>query len=311
MTDNSSIDLEFIDSKEIVRYLRMTCQICGKHVKSRRGLAFHVRNQHGGMKLQQYDKLFNKDDDLLECPICGRVNLVDLVKHCELVHKMSIDALKSKFPNIKLRADTYWEHHFNPGKAGPAWQTRSQEDMDKFVKMLKESAKLRKQRDPHCYDKFLEAAHKNQSKRLVELWKDEQYREKMSKKCKRQHETGNLNPMGYAPKEKSYFYESIRMRSSWEVKLAEILDSHNIRFEYETLQVDYELDGKSHRYYPDFYLPECNVLLEVKPQYKLNNPDVIAKRESSIKLGYRYKFVTEKELFNQDELDMLLQWISE
>ena len=50
-------------------------------------------------------------------------------------------------------------------------------------------------------------------------------------------------------------------------------------------------DGKKHRYYPDFYIPKENLIIEVKSSYTMlydfykNNLKAVATKE----LGYNYK----------------------
>jgi hypothetical protein len=58
-------------------------------------------------------------------------------------------------------------------------------------------------------------------------------------------------------------YKGIHMRSSWEVKLARKLDDLGFKWQYEptTFKI-----GEGLRYTPDFYLPEVQLYLEVKPR---------------------------------------------
>jgi hypothetical protein len=58
-------------------------------------------------------------------------------------------------------------------------------------------------------------------------------------------------------------YKGIKLKGTWEVIVAEWLDKNNVKWEYETRSFDYEWDGIK-KYYPDFYLPEFNIYIEVK-----------------------------------------------
>lgn len=58
-------------------------------------------------------------------------------------------------------------------------------------------------------------------------------------------------------------YKGTILKGSWEVLVAIWLDDHNIKWEYETKCFDYEWNGKR-IYYPDFYLPELDLFIEVK-----------------------------------------------
>lgn len=52
-------------------------------------------------------------------------------------------------------------------------------------------------------------------------------------------------------------------------------------------------EGKSHRYYPDFYIPKENLLIEVKSTYTYEaSIDVnLLKEKSSLNCGYKFKFL--------------------
>lgn len=64
--------------------------------------------------------------------------------------------------------------------------------------------------------------------------------------------------------------QTIHYRSSWELELARLLDSREdvIMWEYEWTSIQYQIDGVSRRYIPDFHV-EMNdgshIMIEVKP----------------------------------------------
>lgn len=68
---------------------------------------------------------------------------------------------------------------------------------------------------------------------------------------------------------KRYYYKDIMFDSSWEVEIAQWLDSKQIRWERTRKLVLWWTDdeGKKRRYHPDFYLPELNVYLDPKNKY--------------------------------------------
>lgn len=58
-------------------------------------------------------------------------------------------------------------------------------------------------------------------------------------------------------------YNGKILKGSWEVEVAKWLDRNNIKWEHEVKSFEYEWKGKR-KYYPDFYIPEFNIFLEVK-----------------------------------------------
>ena len=97
----------------------------------------------------------------------------------------------------------------------------------------------------------------------------------------------------------------IHYRSSYELRYLRILDADTnvISFEYESLYLPYEYEGKSHVYIVDFiinYSDNTSKLKEVKPYHKLTEDLVVLKAEVGRKyaetLGIEYEFVTEKDI---------------
>lgn len=65
----------------------------------------------------------------------------------------------------------------------------------------------------------------------------------------------------------NYFYKGIRMDSSWEVQVAEILDEYNVRW-IRPKPVKY-LHDIERNYFPDFYLPDYDLYLDPKNEYRV------------------------------------------
>ena len=79
-------------------------------------------------------------------------------------------------------------------------------------------------------------------------------------------------------------------RSHWELKLMSYLDRHPhvVKWASEEVVIPYKspIDGRFHRYFPDFYVEQINkdkkkekILIEVKPKYQTVPP--IVKRNGS------------------------------
>ena len=100
---------------------------------------------------------------------------------------------------------------------------------------------------------------------------------------------------------KDYEYNGIKYRSKWEIECAKHLDTYNIKYVYERLAIPYEYNSETHMYFPDFYLPEYNMLLEVKPKEKISEVSEI-KRVATEKLGYKFRYVVREDLDNFRDL---------
>lgn len=63
---------------------------------------------------------------------------------------------------------------------------------------------------------------------------------------------------------KVFDYNGVRLNGLWEVEFAKYLDKTNIKWERPTIGFDYVWNNNIHTYFPDFYLNEYDVYVEVK-----------------------------------------------
>ena len=104
----------------------------------------------------------------------------------------------------------------------------------------------------------------------------------MSDETKRKMKNGEWKPRtGGVPK---YEYKGCVLQGSWEYLFAIYLDEHNIRWEQITEPFEYEWNGGIHHYYPDFYLPTCDVYVEIKGLLRERD---IAKWETLINVHHK------------------------
>lgn len=59
-------------------------------------------------------------------------------------------------------------------------------------------------------------------------------------------------------------YNGFRLKGSWELQTAKWLDRNNIKWTNSITGFDYEWNGSTHIYYPDFYLIDYDKYIEVK-----------------------------------------------
>lgn len=63
---------------------------------------------------------------------------------------------------------------------------------------------------------------------------------------------------------KKVVYKNITLDSQWEVDFAIWLDENKIIWERPNKGFEYNYKDKKHIYYPDFYLPQLDIYVEVK-----------------------------------------------
>jgi hypothetical protein len=104
---------------------------------------------------------------------------------------------------------------------------------------------------------------------------------------------------------KIYEYNGVKLKGTWEVKIATVLDKYNIKWSNNIKPFNYYWNNNWHLYFPDFYLEEYNLYLEVKgyQRYRdiekwkvLNNLIVVKKydiKKITIDDTYLQKYILE------------------
>lgn len=86
-------------------------------------------------------------------------------------------------------------------------------------------------------------------------------------------------------------------RSSYELYFAESLDEQKVYYEVESLKIKYYDTQKQKMRYaiPDFYIPNDNLIIEIKSEYTLNIKNMYDKYLEYKNLGYKFKLICDKK----------------
>lgn len=104
---------------------------------------------------------------------------------------------------------------------------------------------------------------------LKKIWTDER-REEWSNIMKIQAQKNIENhPESYSYKNfcgraKKSLYRGEWMHSSWELEFAKWADANDIKWTKKVKSFDYQWDGSTKKYFPDFYLEKFDMYVEVK-----------------------------------------------
>lgn len=107
--------------------------------------------------------------------------------------------------------------------------------------------------------------------------------------CYRKHVGGYREHSG---RSKSGWYKGIYCGSTYELCWVIYNTDHNILFNRCNIVIDYEYEGKFHKYYPDFIL-EDGTLIEIKGYYQ---ETVRVKEEAAKRLGYNIRILYKEDL---------------
>lgn len=94
------------------------------------------------------------------------------------------------------------------------------------------------------------------------------------------------------------------LESSYEVRLAEILDSLNVSWEKVRRGYIWNDNGKIRRYIPDFYLPKQNIFLDPKNDYLIKKDK--RKIESAMELNNIKVIVLADDMINEEFIKLLV-----
>lgn len=143
---------------------------------------------------------------------------------------------------------------------------------------------------------------KKTSERMIEYWKSDENRKRQSKCMKK---AVINNPDSYSLKNisgrvKSYDYidsfnNKIKLKGKWELKVAVFLTEKGIKWTNKIKPSIYFWNNSWHLYFPDFYLPEKDIYLEIKGY----------ERERDIEKWKYFKYkllkIKKKEIYNLEE----------
>ena len=101
------------------------------------------------------------------------------------------------------------------------------------------------------------------SGRIVPHFHSEEFKRRQSERAKKRNLGGWYST-------KRIDYNGVIMQSSYEVEVAKSLDENHIHWE-RPKPFEYKINEVSHKYYPDFYLPDYNVYLDPKNDFLINN----------------------------------------
>lgn len=233
----------------------------------------------------------SEGEDYVVCPLCGRHFKLISTTHLRTHGYNSPEEFKKDYPDTQLVSKSYSK-------------TRSQ-----ILGKVNQSDVMRKKASDHA--KELNKDSQRQSEKGSKGWTDERRQSKRDQLAKvtdmvnnspeyadyRQRRQRGLS-YGKHHDYKTQDGRLLKLKSFTECTTAKFLEINNFKFEYETIEINYDnpWDSKTHKYFPDFYLPEYNLLIEVKPEDKVNNPLVLIKKESAESEGYNFMFVTPHDL---------------
>lgn len=313
------------------------CKCCEFLAKNHRSLMAHVRWNHK-LTVKDYYDIYVKIDGEGLCPECGNETtfrgshyLKYCSKKCHATASETRLAISIRATGKKQSQETIDKRIKNTDQKKKE-ATRQKTMIDKYdslstndalteEQLISKSNKLsaagkgRKHTKEH-HEKIIATKTKN-----GKLKHTAETKAKMSKTHLANYASDN--PPNSMPKEgksgynhKTGYVNGIYFRSSYEERFLETCQQFNITVESagtKEFRLKYFIGDKQHFYYPDFYLPDYDCVIEIKPCSMITVDEVFVKLEAGnmYNKAQNYMVFTEEELFDErftwvQELEYLL-----
>jgi hypothetical protein len=309
------------------------CNICGKICKNSRCLSKHVQKYHNYTPKQYFDEFLSSDKNNKICPVCkqektkfgsilgGYRSITCSVKCCKLhdafeeqrknINKGRVQSKESVEKRIRNTDQTKKEH------------TRKQTLLNKYgVINISQLPEIQKKisignkgkiciRTQEHQQKIIESKRKNGTINHTDKTKN-----KLRKTIREIYESDDppitipknitINGRGH----KCGYVGNTFFRSSYEEQFLLTCNKFNIiveTAESKEFRVPYiDHNNIKRMYYPDFYLPEYDVIIEIKPILMLLLENNLLKVTEGMRFHNNYLLLTEEELFDNN-----FTWVSE
>ena len=249
------------------------------------------------------DQIINETDGIhfVRCPLCHKELKVITMTHLKTHGYTSKEDFLNDYPGTQLMSKEY--------------EDSNREIRSRVLTNLNRSAEQRLKSSNHA--KELNKDSERQSYKGKLGWTPERRKEKSDQIKQMIYDTNNLPEYqeyrerrlkGFSyGKRIPYICEDgsqIVLRSFLECKTAKFLELNHIQFEYEKIEIKYlnTSDNTQRSYYPDFYLPKHNLLLEVKPLDYQEDQTVQDKKCAAEDAGYKFLFVSNDNLIHYKSL---------
>lgn len=302
----------------------MICHLCGYVAKNTNSLGKHIHNSHKEITKEEY---YNKYIDVVS-PICECGELKKFRglgegyrQFCSVKCRSNNKEIKSQLSisgTGKTQSEETVRKRIENTNQSKKEQLRKQTMIEKYGvdnpskldevrKTISEKAKGRKSppRTEEHSRKISEAKRLNGT-----LKQSKSARNKITNSLNEYYQNGDdqsitvtslpSNGRGH----KTGHHNGILYRSSYELLFIIFCEKNDIQIEScenKERRVRYEYEGKKRWYYPDFYLTDFDVCVEIKPTSMMNELFLV-KKQFAEKVYNKYVVVSENELLSEEKL---------
>ncbi len=230
----------------------LTCQICGKQFKKAGPRQIHINScspeRLNKQKQNIEDISLQIDENKYSCLVCNKVyTKMGIFTHWWLNHGSGQSHLEKVLDTVdKLHKSKIGKHSWNHGLTSKT-DERVEKARNNTKKKYETGELVSSQKGKHLSKEAKEKISESQSLRLNMLG------------------GGGFRRVGWYP-HKQTNGKSCVLRGTWEVKVAEWLDKHKIKWRRD-FPLKYFKNDLKRTYAPDFFLEDFSIILEIKGYY--------------------------------------------
>jgi hypothetical protein len=223
------------------------CELCGSDITS------NNIDRHKNSKIClaiQNGKVFQRNwvvPEDLKCTFCGKEwkNKNSFIQHERLCkHNPNRQTIQ-----LKPKTDAYYDAMRKLKESGRA--------SNQYLKARELGLP-----DPEISEETRKKISENSKKQVWSKESKKKLSESMLKAVEKNPESYTKNNV--CGRVKHGEYNGVKLKGSWELKTAQWLDSQGLKWIHEDGPFPYVWEGKNKNYFPDFFLEEHNLYLEVK-----------------------------------------------
>lgn len=257
------------------------CKETGKSFNSCRGFLNHLRGLNMTSK-QYYDKHYKQEGEGI-C-YCGKDTTYGAFKY----NKYCSDSCACK--SLEHRKSVSEKFINNPSALESFRELRKNADIDFNIE--KRNQTIQKECEKLGITKF--EYHSIKSKKAFENMSEEKVKQRVLKRMETIESTTNDFGGRSGYKSFDFFGDTVSLQGYEPIVLESMIQDFNltdkdIKIGKSNIPIiDYEFGGKNRMYFPDFFLPNNNLLIEVKSRYtyELHKDSVHEKCKACLSSGY-------------------------
>jgi hypothetical protein len=205
---------------------------------------------------------------LFACDKCGEQKFVKYNNYCKYIKKDSENLYTCKKCNLEKRKNTCMK------KYGVEFVAKLDSSKEKAKETMKKNGTILFMCDPKFKNKMIELYGVDNPSKSIEIHK-------------KQHS-------GFIIK---HHKKGLYYRGTYELHFIEYCLKHNIDIKNFEGNIEYDFNGSIHKYFPDFYFKDYNLVVEIKScwTYECELEQNKCKKNGSLEKGYNFMFIIDKK----------------